>query len=293
MLFIPVTLAAVVFQVARNAMQRSLLPAAGPWGATLVRFLFGLPFALVFAIAAAVAAGHVSLHLTGRFWLYAASGSVTQVVATAALLEAMRRAGFAIGTAMQQSSLPLSALIGWAVFRDHLAAVTWAGVGVTTVGLAVLSWPRQVDGKRPLSGAGFGLASGLCFGFSLNAYRHAVLALDAAHPLFAAVATVTITQAMQSLALIVYLAWRHPWSLRAVVTGWRRSLTAGFCGAVASGAWLFALALAPAASVRAVGIVEAPAAAAVGRRLFKERLTAVQWLAALTTAVGVAMTALA
>ena len=51
MLFIPVTLVAVVLQVARNAMQRSLLPAAGPWGATLVRFLFGLPFSLVAAVA--------------------------------------------------------------------------------------------------------------------------------------------------------------------------------------------------------------------------------------------------
>ena len=48
-------MAATVFQVARNAAQRSLLGGAGPWGATLVRFLFGLPFSMMFtAIAVAL-----------------------------------------------------------------------------------------------------------------------------------------------------------------------------------------------------------------------------------------------
>jgi hypothetical protein len=32
-----------VFQVGRNALQRGVMSSSGPWGATLVRFLFGLP----------------------------------------------------------------------------------------------------------------------------------------------------------------------------------------------------------------------------------------------------------
>ena len=36
----------------RNAAQRSLMTGAGPWGATLVRFRFGLPFSLVFVAVA-------------------------------------------------------------------------------------------------------------------------------------------------------------------------------------------------------------------------------------------------
>ena len=46
MLWIALTIAAAPLQVARNALQRGLVEEAGPWGATLVRFLFGLPFAL-------------------------------------------------------------------------------------------------------------------------------------------------------------------------------------------------------------------------------------------------------
>ena len=102
----------------------------------------------------------------------------------------------------------------------------------------------------------------------------------------------SITQAGQSLVLAGILAWRQPAALHAVIAGWRGSLTAGFTGACASACWLFALGLAPAATVRAVGVVEAPMAAIAGRRLFSERLSVAQWMAGAVTAAGVALTAL-
>jgi drug/metabolite transporter (DMT)-like permease len=297
MLWIFVTVLATGFQVVRNAAQRGMIGDAGPWGATLVRFLFGLPFSLVFLAGAALAAGHLQPRLSPAYLAFALTGAATQVLATAALLVAMRRAGFAVGTVMQQSSLPLSAVLGLLIFGDRLSGSAWIGVAAATAGVAWLTWPRAAATRgehapQPVSGALFGLLSGLCFGFSLNAYRHAARALEPSHPLFSAVATVSLTQAAQSLALIVYLAWRHPWALRAIGAGWRRSLLAGFCGATASAGWLLALALAPAASVRAVGMVEAPLAAVAGRRLFKERLTPSQWLAGALAAAGVTLTAL-
>ena len=293
-LWIIVTVVATGFQVVRNAAQRGMIGDAGPWGATLVRFLFGLPFSLLFtAVAAALAWGRLHPQLAPDYWGFAMTGAAAQVLATAALLQAMRRAGFAVGTIMQQSSLPLSAVLGLVAFHDRLSPSAWWGVAAASAGLVWLSWPRKASqGDKPLSGAGFGLMSGLLFGFSLNAYRHAARSLEPAHPLFSAVATVSLTQAAQSLVLVLYLAWRHPWALRAIGASWRQSLLAGFCGACASAGWLLALALAPAVSVRAVGMVEAPMAAAAGRRLFKERLTLGQWLAGTLTAVGVALTAL-
>ena len=47
-LWIVFTLAGAAGQTARNAMQRELTPHLGAIGATLVRFLFGFPFALAF-----------------------------------------------------------------------------------------------------------------------------------------------------------------------------------------------------------------------------------------------------
>jgi len=296
MLWIPVTVAAAAFQVARNAAQRNLMGGAGPWGATLVRFLFGLPFSLLFTLIAWLVAKKVSPHFTPAYFGYSLSGAVTQVAATAALLVSMRRAGFAVGTAVQQSALPLSGILGWIVFHDALSGRAWFGVFAATVGLVALTWrrgraPIEGEAERPLSGAAYGLLSGLLFGFSLNAYRHAGLTLEPDHPVFAAVATVSVTQAAQSLVLGGYLALRAPAALEAVLRGWRGSLLAGFCGACASGGWLYALALAPAAPVRAVGVVEAPIAAAAGRRLFAERLPPEKLAAGALVAAGVVLTA--
>ncbi len=292
-LWVFATVLATALQVARNALQRGLIGDAGPWGATLVRFLFGLPFSIAFTLlAAAVLHGRLHPQTPPAYWIDALAGAVTQVVATSALLVAMRRAGFAVGTTLQQSSLPLAAILGLFIFHDTLSPLGWGGVAVTTVGLAILTWPKKAGEGQLASGALFGLISGLCFGFSLNAYRHAARLLEPHHPLFAAVATVTLTQAAQSAALVAYLAWRHPWALRAVATGWRQSLGAGFCGAAASALWLLALALAPAASVRAVAVIETPIAVGAGRRMFKEKLSLGQWIAAAFTAVGVVMTAI-
>jgi len=200
LLWIPATIAASFFQVARNALQRGMMRAAGPWGATLVRFLFGLPFSIMFAAIAFWSTPHLAPSFGHAFWVAAAGGALSQVAATACLLIAMERAGFAVGTALQQSSLPLAALLGLIVYRDTMSGIAWAGVVITTAGLAALTWPsrRAATGPRPISGALFGLGSGLCFGFSLNAFRHAALALDGAHPVFSALASVAIVQAMQA-----------------------------------------------------------------------------------------------
>jgi drug/metabolite transporter (DMT)-like permease len=286
------TAAAAPLQVARNALQRGLVGEAGPWGATLVRFLFGLPFSLaIFAVISALTPG-AEPHASGRFLLAVSTGALGQVGATAALLMAMRGAGFAVATFMQQSSLPLGALLGYAVFGDALSPHGWAGLGLACAGLAALSWPRADAAKGGGRGALMGLVSGACFAVTLNAYRQAGLALEPQHPLYSAAAAVCVAQSLQSLFLGLILAVTRPQALRAVAASWRPSLGAGFFGAAASACWFSALALSPAGPVRAVGVIEAPISALAGRRLFKEKLTPQQIIGGVLTAIGVVMTAL-
>lgn len=293
LLWIPATIAASIFQVARNALQRGMMPATGPWGATLVRFLFGLPFSIVFMAIAIWWTPGLEPHFTRAFWIAALGGALCQVLATASLLVAMHRAGFAVGTALQQSSLPLAALLGLVVYHDMMSTTAWAGVAITTAGLAVLTWPtRRATGPQPISGALFGLLSGLLFGFSLNAFRHAALALESRHPIFSALASVAIVQAIQAFGLTIFLAVRDRAALRAIILGWRESSMAGLCGALASGGWFIALALSPAAPVRALGVIEAPIAALAGRRLFRERLHVEQIVAGCAVMAGVLLTTL-
>jgi drug/metabolite transporter (DMT)-like permease len=293
MIWIPITIAASFAQVARNAAQRSVMGDTGPWGATLVRFLFGLPFTAAFVgVAVALTRGEQP-HATPAFWAAALLGGASQIAATAALLVAMRRAGFAVATAVQQSSIPLAALLGLLVYGEQLSAVGWTGVALASVALLVVTWPRAgVSGEKPVSGALYALLSGLAFGFCLNAFRQAGHALEPGHPIFAAVVTLMTVQVVQTLALTLFLAIGDRAALAAVAKAWRPSLGAGFWGAAASAGWFIALALAPAGQVRAVGVVEAPIAALAGRRLFAERLTVVQMIFGLIAAAGVAMAAL-
>ncbi|MEW6389936.1 MAG: DMT family transporter [Pseudomonadota bacterium] len=291
MIWIPITVAAAALQVARNAAQRSIMGGAGPWGATLVRFLFGLPFATVFAAAGWLLTPGASAHPTPIFWLACFAGAGLQIAATAALLTAMHRSTFALGTAMQQSGLPFALVWGALFFGDHVGPVTWAGGLIASVGLAILTWPRgEVVMRKGAALAGLG--SGAVFALSANCFRQASLAFEPAHPAVSAFVTVMVVQAIQTVGLTSYLAWRNPESLKAVIAVWRQSLGAGFCGAAASGLWFTAMALSPVGPVRAVGVVEMPIAAIAGRRLFKERLTPLQLVAGAVTAIGVVMAAL-
>jgi drug/metabolite transporter (DMT)-like permease len=289
MIWIILAAAGAPLQVARNATQRGLVGDAGPWGATLVRFLFGLPFALsICAIAWTLAPG-AAPHLSWRFALGMTTGALAQIGATGTLLTAMRRAGFAVATVMQQASLPFAALFGWVVLGDRLGTHGIFGVALTTAGLAIVSWPRrdQVHGL----GALLGLVSGAAFAISLNAYREAGRALDPLHPLFSGTATVCVAQAFQSVLLVTGLAVTRPAALGAVLKSWRASLGAGFFGAAASACWFAALALAPASSVRAVGTIEVPISAVVGRRLFREGQSFRQLAGGALASLGVILTA--
>ena len=286
MLWILLAAAAAPLQVARNAMQRGLTGDAGPWGATLVRFLFGLPFSITILWVAVTLTPDASPNPSARFWIATVIGAISQVAATGALLMAMRRSGFAVAIMLQQSSLPLAALLGWVVLGDRLAPLVWAGVALASLGLVVLSWPRREHQAADLSGALLGLAAGASFAVAFNAYRQSGQAFDPGHPLYSSSVALVAAQVMQSVVLGAILAVMRPAALRAVFSSWKISLAAGFFGSAASACWFGALALAAAAPVRAVGLIEGPFAAAVGRRLFRERLTSRQWIGGGFTAIG-------
>ena len=291
MLWILLTAAAAPLQVARNALQRGLVGDAGPWGATLVRFLFGLPFSIAMLAAVSLLTPDAHPDPSAHFWVAVVVGAIAQMAATGFLLLTMHRSGFAVATVMQQSSLPLGAVFGL-LFGDVLPLTAWGGVTLATAGLLILSWPKRADVKGSLAGAGFGLASGTAFAIALNGYRQAGLALDPAHPIYAALAALVCAQAIQSLLLGGALAALRRQALRAVIASWRASLGAGFFGSAASACWFGALALAPAGPVRAVGVIEAPIAAAVGRRLFLEKLSARLCIGGALTTLGVVATVL-
>jgi drug/metabolite transporter (DMT)-like permease len=299
MLWIPIAVGAASLQVARNALQRGLLPGAGPWGATLVRFLFGLPFSLAFAICAWLLSPGASPRFSPAYFLACAVGGATQIAATAAMLVSMRRSSFALGTLFQQSAIPLSALIGLAL-GEPLSAARWAGIGLVTAGVLALGWPGQGQvterGGRRERRMGLGLVLGLIagagFAAASNAARQAALALLPDAPVRAALLTLLAVQGLQAAGLTLWLALTDRAALAALFRGWRASLAAGALGTCGSGLWFIAFALSPVGPVRALGVLEMPLAALAGRRLFAERFTPFHTVMMLVIAGGVGLAAL-
>ena len=105
----------------------------------------------------------------------------------------------------------------------------------------------------------------------------------------AATFTLVIGLLIQSALLSLYLLVRDPGVLRAIVRAWRPSLLAGFLGAVASQFWFLAFALATAASVRTLALVEVLFAQAIARFFFKQATTPREGFGIVLIVIGVAL----
>ncbi|WP_235964824.1 EamA/RhaT family transporter [Caenimonas soli] len=280
-LWIPIVVAAALAQTARNTAQRSLVAQAGTLGATLSRFLYGLPFAAVWVLTVhllpGTAAAIPSFH-TGYFgWLML--GAVGQLAATACLLAAMKQRNFVIGVAYSKTDALQVALFATLFLRELPGWITVLAMVLATAGVVLLSVPPKAasGGVRAWSGrAGwYGLASGAGFAFSAVGYRGAALQLPDASAWLIGGWGVLWAQAAQSLMLGAWLAWRAPQALRATATAWRISILAGGTGALASIGWFTAFALTTAANVRTLGMIEVVFSYLVSHRLLREKLSRV------------------
>ena len=88
-LWIPVTIWAAFAQTIRNAVQRGLTAELGTLGATLVRFLYGLPFALAWLFVVEMFVGSPLPPGNYIFLGWVLAGAIAQIAATALLLRTM------------------------------------------------------------------------------------------------------------------------------------------------------------------------------------------------------------
>jgi drug/metabolite transporter (DMT)-like permease len=278
-LWIPITLGAAAAQTARNAAQRHLTPVLGTLGATLVRFLYGLPFALAWLGLVAFVGGFALPAVTSAFVSWVVVSSITQIGATALLLKVMEERNFALGTAYAKTEIIQVAIFALVFLGDPLTPGVLLAVVASTAGIMLIA---PIDRQHPLrtlvSGwttrsALLGLASGSCFGIAAVGYRGAALALPGSEFIMAAACTLAAAQALQTVLLGGWLAVRDSTVVVRVAREWRKSLFAGFMGATASGCWFTAMAIEPAAHVRTLGLIEILFSLGISRRLFRERVT--------------------
>jgi drug/metabolite transporter (DMT)-like permease len=297
------TVIAAFFQTLRNAMQRELTGRLGTVGATHVRFLFGFPFSLLI-LAGLLAETGVPLPRPGwAFWPWVIDGAVAQIAATALMLVAMGERSFVVTIAYLKTEPIQVAIFGLIFLGD---AVTWpmmTAILVATAGVLMMSTkPRPLPAGK-LAGEGWGrggmrptllgLASGGMFAMSAIGFRGAILSLALPNYVMAATFTLVIGVTMQAIALSLHLSMRKPAVIMAIVRAWKPSLFAGFAGALASQFWFLAFALATAASVRTLALVEVLFAQLVARFAFGQRTSARETVGMVLVVCGVVLLILA
>jgi drug/metabolite transporter (DMT)-like permease len=271
-LWIVFTVTAAFFQTLRNAMQRELTTSLGTVGATHVRFLFGFPFALLSLIGVLLVTGVPLPRPSLSFWPWVIDGAAAQIAATALMLMAMGQRSFVVTIAYIKTEPIQVAIFGLIFLGDAVTLPMMAAILVATAGVLIMSFKPggMVGGVKPTL---IGLASGGMFALSAIGYRGAILNLGLPNFVMAATFTLVVGLVMQAVLLSLYLWLRQPSAMIAILRAWKPSLFAGLMGALASQFWFLAFAIATAASVRTLALIEVLFAQIVARVMFGQRTT--------------------
>lgn len=288
-LWVVLTLAAATAQTFRNAAQRELTGTLGTVGATNVRFIFGLPFGLIALATVAIVAGPLPMpNLSSVVWT--AAGAVCQIAATAMMLAAMRERSFVVTIAYTKTEPVQIAVFAVVFLGEQLSLALGIAIVIATFGVLLLSWPSRAGADafswRP---ALLGIASGGLFALAAVGFRGGIVALGDVGFVPAATVTLAVALTIQSLLLTGWLQLRDPAVLRAIAVNWRKSLAAGFLGALASEIWFLAFAIKGPAAVRTLGLVEVLIAGFVSRTLFRQTPTLRDFIGIALVVVGVVL----
>lgn len=275
-LWVPITLFAALAQTVRNTAQRSLTQELGALSATLVRFLYGLPFAMLWlALLYLVPAKPYAVpSITPIYLGWIALGAFFQLAGTVALLLAMKERNFAVAVTLTKTEVLQLALFASVFLHELPTPLALAAMIVATIGMLLLSLPPRERLLSPSAwlnrSALYGLACGSCFAVATVGFRGGSLALGAETAWLSGAWGVLIAQSMQTVGMGLWIQLRTAQGLAPIFRAWRISLLAGCMGAAASIAWFTAYAMQGASPVRTLGMIEVVFSYLVSRRVFSE-----------------------
>ncbi len=298
-IWIPITLFAVVMQTVHTAGQKHLTVHLDPIAVTLVRFLFGLPFAAVYLMCVAAWSDASLPPLNPIFVAYTTLGGVAQIIATVLLIYLFSLRNFAVGTTYARTEAFLTAFIGALFFAEWISFQGWVAIVISVAGVVVLTIARSHVANGSILGrlwnraAAIGLASGLCFALASLSIRKASLSFGIDDFLLSAGMTLVLMIILQTFIMVVYVAARSPAQFAIMARQWQVSLFVGLTSALGSIGWFTAMTVERAAYVKALGQVGFLFALVISTLFFRERTTGIELMGMALVASGVVILLLA
>ena len=275
------TLLAALMQSVRTAGQKYLTGHISALGATLVRYLFGLPFAAVYLLWLAQRGTSPLPELNDTFIICALLAGILQIVATILLIRLFTLRNFAVGSTYVRSEIILTAIIGAVLFAEAISLLGWLAIGVSFAGLIVISSGRASLGRTNLGSTGklkslwnrsaaYGLGAGMSFALTSLLIRRASLSLGVQDAMLAAAITLTFMVTIQTAITFFWVLKQNARELGTIMRQWRPSLFVGVTSVVGSAGWFTAFTLEKAAYVKTLGQVEFLITLAIAVLYFKE-----------------------
>jgi drug/metabolite transporter (DMT)-like permease len=285
------TLLAATMQAVRTAGQKQLSGKLNAMATTAVRYVYALPFAWAY-VWWILNYREVSVPtLNNDFLFYALIACITQIIGTACLVAAFRYKNFAVATSLAKTEAIQVAVVGALLFAAPLSIMGWFSVIVGVVGVFFVSKIKfsvrnVLAGSDAMAGLLFGLAAGLGLAVTTLLIRESSLALNT-DLLVSAAVTLVFMVTVQSFISIAYVYFEDKAQLKLMLTHWRLCLFVGVTSVLGSIGWFTGASLQTAAYVKALGQVEFFITLALTYRLFKEKITTIEYIGMLLIIVSV------
>ena len=278
-------------QALRTAAQKALNAHLSTWMTTYRRSLIGLPFMVVYLVAVVWWEGQVLPPLKAAFFAFAMGTAVAQVLGTYLLIRLFTMSNFAVGTMLTKTDVMMAAIIGTIFFSETVTGIGWIAIGLTVVGVALLSGRRSgtLGGRISVGPIIVGLASALMLCLSYLCLREASLVLGEGSLVWRAAWTMTVVTAIQTIGLGFWMltqpAERPQFALLPRLK--RPVIFVGLTSALGSIGWFTAMALENASYVKAVGQVEVIFTVLISTYYFREQIRLIEFAGIATLVVAV------
>lgn len=272
------TLMAAFMQAWRNAFQKQLSTTVDVYGVTLARFIFALPLALLY-ISCLYHFQPVtdSVHFNLRFAIYVLIAALSQIAATALMVQLFKQKNYAIGVGLAKSEAVLAAIIAVVFLSDHLSLLGWFGVAVGGFAVFLMSKGRDIS-DFSIQTLCIGIGSGLCFAITSLLVREASLELTNLPFIHRAAWVLLMVIGTQCFLLLMYLSIFRRATLWAM---WQRiglTFRVSLCSFLASLGWFSAMSIQSVPIVKTLGQVEIIFSMLISAYFFKEKLARAEHL---------------
>ena len=275
------TLLAAMMQAVRTAGQKQLSGKLNAMATTAVRYVYALPFAWIYLAWMLSFKDIEPPKLNNEFLTYALIACVTQIIGTVFLVAAFRYKNFAVATSLAKTEAIQVAIVGALLFAAPLSFMGWFSVIVGVIGVFLVSkvsfnFRNIMAGSDAVLGLSFGLAAGLGLAITTLLIRESSIALNTDLMVSAAV-TLVFMITVQTFISITYVYIQDKSQIGLMLKHWRLCLFVGVTSVLGSIGWFTGASFQTAAYVKALGQVEFFITLALTYRLFKEKITMIEY----------------